>query len=189
MQRERGGVDGLDGAEGVALDAGNLDQAADRVAGHAEMVLHADLGGVLDLLVAAAERGGKPAAAIEQATPTSPWQPTSAPEIEAFLLYSTPIAAAVSRKRRMPASRRARAIVAVIAQHRGNDAGRAVGRRGHDAAAGGVLLVDGHREEADPVHDLMRRARIVQPVRLDSAASSIFARRRTLKAARQLALA
>ena len=25
-------------------------------------------------------------AAIEQATPTSPWQPTSAPEIEAFFL-------------------------------------------------------------------------------------------------------
>ncbi len=25
-------------------------------------------------------------AAIEQATPTSPWQPTSAPEIEAFSL-------------------------------------------------------------------------------------------------------
>ena len=28
----------------------------------------------------------KPAAAIEHATPTSPWQPTSAPEIEAFIL-------------------------------------------------------------------------------------------------------
>ena len=28
----------------------------------------------------------RPAAAIEQATPTSPWQPISAPEIEAFLL-------------------------------------------------------------------------------------------------------
>lgn len=28
----------------------------------------------------------RPPAAIEQATPTSPWQPTSAPEIEAFSL-------------------------------------------------------------------------------------------------------
>ncbi len=28
----------------------------------------------------------RPAAAMEQATPTSPWQPTSAPEIEAFSL-------------------------------------------------------------------------------------------------------
>ena len=45
-----------------------------------------------------------PAAAIEQAEPTSPWQPTSAPEIEAFSLNSTPIAPAVSRKRTMPSS-------------------------------------------------------------------------------------
>jgi 5'-nucleotidase len=35
----------------------------------------------------------RPAAAIEQATPTSPWQPTSAPEIEAFSLYRMPMAA------------------------------------------------------------------------------------------------
>ncbi|KAG1377080.1 hypothetical protein G6F59_018209 [Rhizopus arrhizus] len=40
----------------------------------------------------------RPPAAIEQATPTSPWQPTSAPEIEAFSLYRMPIAAEVSRK-------------------------------------------------------------------------------------------
>ena len=38
----------------------------------------------------------KTAAAIEQAEPTSPWQPTSAPEIDAFSLNSTPIAAAAS---------------------------------------------------------------------------------------------
>lgn len=31
-ERELGGRDGLDGAEGVALDAGDLDQARDRVA-------------------------------------------------------------------------------------------------------------------------------------------------------------
>ena len=31
------------------------------------------------------------------AEPTSPWQPTSAPEIEAFDLISAPTAAAVSR--------------------------------------------------------------------------------------------
>jgi hypothetical protein len=46
----------------------------------------------------------RPAAAIEQATPTSPWQPTSAPEIEAFSLKSEPIAAAVNRKTRTPSS-------------------------------------------------------------------------------------
>ncbi len=44
----------------------------------------------------------RPAAAIAQATPTSPWQPTSAPEIEAFFLHSMPMAAAVSMKSRTP---------------------------------------------------------------------------------------
>ena len=39
----------------------------------------------------------RPAAAIEHAEPTSPWQPTSAPEIEAVFLKIMPIAAAVSR--------------------------------------------------------------------------------------------
>ncbi len=43
-------------------------------------------------------------AAIEQADPTSPWHPTSAPEMEAFSLYRLPIAAAVSRKRTTPSS-------------------------------------------------------------------------------------
>ena len=57
----RGGGDGLDGAEAVALDAGHLDEAADRVAGHAEVVLERDLGGVLDLGVASrrARRRGR----------------------------------------------------------------------------------------------------------------------------------
>ena len=38
-----------------------------------------------------------PPAAIEHATPTSPWQPTSAPLIEAFSLYRTPTAADVRK--------------------------------------------------------------------------------------------
>ena len=37
----------------------------------------------------------KPPAAIEHATPTSPWHPTSAAEIDAPLLNNIPIAAAV----------------------------------------------------------------------------------------------
>src|SRR5690242_13958610 len=53
----RGG-DGLDRGDGVALDARDLHQAADRVAGQAEVVLHADLGGVLDLLGGAAHDRG-----------------------------------------------------------------------------------------------------------------------------------
>ncbi|MDI2037365.1 hypothetical protein PJL15_04513 [Paenarthrobacter nitroguajacolicus] len=38
-----------------------------------------------------------PAAAIDDAEPTSPWQPTSAPEIDACSLYNTPTAPAASR--------------------------------------------------------------------------------------------
>ncbi len=45
-----------------------------------------------------------PPAAMEQAEPTSPWQPTSAPEMEAFSLKSMPIAPAASRKRTTPSS-------------------------------------------------------------------------------------
>ena len=38
-----------------------------------------------------------PAAAMAQAEPTSPWQPTSAPEIEALILHNMPIAAALNK--------------------------------------------------------------------------------------------
>src|ERR687893_483878 len=44
------GRDGLDRADGVALDARDLHQPPDGVAGEAEVVLDADLGGVLHLL-------------------------------------------------------------------------------------------------------------------------------------------
>ena len=40
-----------------------------------------------------------PAAAIDAAAPTSPWQPTSAPEMDAFILNKPPMAVAVRKKR------------------------------------------------------------------------------------------
>ncbi|MNP54895.1 hypothetical protein D3C76_1494910 [compost metagenome] len=40
----------------------------------------------------------RPAAAMAQAEPTSPWQPTSAPEIDAFFLHRMPTAAAARKK-------------------------------------------------------------------------------------------
>src|SRR5690606_32016146 len=58
-ERHARGVDGLDRAHGVALDAGDLHQPADRIAGQAEVVLHADLGGVLDLHRGAAQGRGE----------------------------------------------------------------------------------------------------------------------------------
>src|ERR1700690_951696 len=50
-----GGGDGLDRTDGVAFDARDLHQPADRVAGEPEVVLDADLGRVLDLLRSPAE--------------------------------------------------------------------------------------------------------------------------------------
>src|SRR4249919_230875 len=55
------GIDRLHRAHRVALDAGDLHQAADRIASQAEVVLHADLGGVLHLPERTAERGRQPA--------------------------------------------------------------------------------------------------------------------------------
>ena len=54
MHGHAGGVDGLQRPHGVALDAGDLHQARHRVAGEAEVVFHADLGGVLDPGIAGA---------------------------------------------------------------------------------------------------------------------------------------
>ena len=51
-------------------------------------------------------------------------------------------------------------MVAVIAQHGGNDSGRAIGRRGDDAPARRVLLVDRHGVDADEIHDLVRRVKV-----------------------------
>ena len=64
VQRQPSGGDRLDRAEGVALDARDLDEPADRVAGQAEVCSMRDLGRVLDLLVACrrARRTGPPAA-------------------------------------------------------------------------------------------------------------------------------
>jgi hypothetical protein len=47
----------------------------------------------------------------------------------------------------------------IVAQDRRHDAGGAVGRRGDDAAAGGILLVHRERPEIDPVE---HRQRVLQ---------------------------
>src|SRR5438309_4462331 len=53
-------LDRLHRADRVALDAGHLDEPRDRVAGEAEIMLHADLGGILDLRRRAADRRRQP---------------------------------------------------------------------------------------------------------------------------------
>ena len=69
------------------------------------------------------------------------------------------MAPAVSRKSIDAAVARARHEAAVVVQHGGHDAGRAVGRRGHDPAAGRVLLVHRQREQVHPVEHRQRVAR------------------------------
>ena len=49
------GIESTCCCKGIALDAGNLHEAADGVAGHAEMVLEAHLSGVFNLCNGAAE--------------------------------------------------------------------------------------------------------------------------------------
>src|SRR5690625_5058588 len=58
-KRERGRRDRLDRPKSVPLDTGNLDETPDRIAGHAEMVLERNFGGILDLLRRAAKRLAK----------------------------------------------------------------------------------------------------------------------------------
>ena len=48
----------------------------------------------------------------------------------------------------------------IVVQHGGYDAGRAVGRCGHDLAAGGVFLVDRERKHVDPVERMHGAVRI-----------------------------
>jgi len=60
LKGEARGGDRLDRAHRVALDAGDLDEAADRITCEPEIMLHANFGGILDLAVRAAESGHQP---------------------------------------------------------------------------------------------------------------------------------
>jgi hypothetical protein len=62
---------------------------------------------------------------MEHATPTSPWHPTSAAEIDVFISHSAPIAALVRKKILIP-SFDVLAVVGVVAQHRWNHPGGVV---------------------------------------------------------------
>ena len=53
-------IDGFDRAHGVTLDAGDLHQAADGIAGQAKVMLHADLGRVFHLVDIASQHGCEP---------------------------------------------------------------------------------------------------------------------------------
>ena len=86
QQGEGAEFEGFFGGDAVAFDAGDLHQSADGIAGQAQMVFHCHFGGVFHLFGRAADDFGVCARRHGQATPTSPWQPTSAPEMEALVL-------------------------------------------------------------------------------------------------------
>ena len=44
------GIHGPDGGYGITLDAGDLDEAADGIAGQSQMMLHCHLGGIFHLI-------------------------------------------------------------------------------------------------------------------------------------------
>jgi len=69
------------------------------------------------------------------------------------------MAPAVSRKSTTPVVRGRGHEAAVVVQHGGNDAGRAIGGGRDHAAASGVLFIDGQRKQIDPVHHVQRVGR------------------------------
>nr|GEU28576.1 hypothetical protein [Tanacetum cinerariifolium] len=155
-QRCRG--DGLDGAHAVTFDARNLHQPADGIARHAQVVLDADFGGVLDLQVGAAQRrhqagGGHRARhahfALAAHFGARDRRIALAQHADAGCREHE-VADAGDGVARL-------AVLGVVAQHGWDDAGRAVGGRRYHAPARRVFLVDGHRIQADLVQRIVRQ--------------------------------
>nr|GEZ22423.1 hypothetical protein [Tanacetum cinerariifolium] len=158
-QRHAHRVDGLHRTHRVALDAWHLDQPADRVAGQAKVVLHADFGGVFHLLHVATQNltqraGGHGASDADFALAAD----FGARDRRIFLVQNTD---GGSREEEpndavlIGSGNKAH----VVMQHGRNDPGGAVGGRGYHAAAVGVFFVDGQCVQVDPVE---YRQRITQ---------------------------
>ena len=68
------------------------------------------------------------------------------------------MAAAVRKKSSMPRLVGAGHEAVVVVQHRGNDAGGAIGWGGDDATTGRVFLIHRQGEQIDPVHHVQGSA-------------------------------
>ena len=97
VQREPGGGDGRDRGHRVALDARDLHEPADRVAGQPEVVLHGDLGGVLDLAGVPPSTRGEPGGRHRAGRPDLALAAALGARDRRVGLEQEPIAAAVSR--------------------------------------------------------------------------------------------
>ena len=157
-QRHARSVDGLDGGDGVALDAGDLHQAAHGVAGQAQVVFHADLGGVLGLFGCAAhhraQRTGGHAAGHAHFALAADFGTADA----GVFLVEQADGAGGEQEVDHARIRRARHEARVVVQHGRHDACCAIRGCGHHAPAGGVFFVDGQGIEVDPIQHLQRVA-------------------------------
>ena len=151
-------VDGFDRAHGIALDAGHLHQAADRVARQAEVVFHADLGGVFDLGHAAAQHfaqrtGGHRAGHADFTLAAN----LGTGDRRVFLVQN-PDRGGGEQKAHYAVFTRAGDKAHVVMQHRRHNPGRTVGGRGDHAPAVGVFFVDRQRVQVDPIEYRQRVA-------------------------------
>ena len=174
LDRQRCGGDRLHGAERIAFDAGHLHQPGDRIAGHAEMVFQRDFGGVLDLLGRAAHHGGKAGGRHGGG--------------RAHLALTADLGAGDRGVRLDDAAdcRRGQQEVAnavlvgivmemqLVAQDGRHDAGRAVGRRRHDAAARRILLVHRHGIDGEPVIGEQRIGPVLTPFLLQACRAAFW---------------
>jgi len=154
---EAGGVDGFDGSHAVAFDARDLDEAADGVAGHAEVVLHGDFGGVLDgggvAVEGSDEASGGHAASYADFSLTTDF---GAGDAGVFFVEDADGGGGEEVAEQAGLLFIFGKIVAGVVEEEvgdgGDDACGSVGGSGDDAASGGVLFVDGHGDEGDGVH-------------------------------------
>ena len=146
------GVDGLNCSHAVTFDAGDLDETADGVAGHTEVVFHGDLRGVFDLFVGAVERSYQSAGGHGAGNPDLALASDfSSGDAGVFFIEDsdggggeevTDDSSFVSSIDETQ----------VVVREGGNDACSSVGGGGDNAATCCVLFIDGHGVDRDPVH-------------------------------------
>jgi len=156
-------IDGFDGAHAVAFDAGDLDEAADGVAGHTEVVFHGDLGGVLDGGGVSVERGDEAAGC--HATGYADFALAAnfgAGDAGIFFVENADGGGGEEVAEQAVLlvcfAHVVRGVVEIEVGDGGDDARGSVGGCGDNAASGGVLFVDGHGYEGDGVHGSERIA-------------------------------
>ncbi len=157
-QRHLHGIDRLHCGYRVALDARHLHQAADRVAGQAEVVFQSDFGSVLYL------RRGRPQHFGEAGSSHGTGR-TDLALAANFCTGNRRVLLAQDAhgggaEEEVDHARLVYRITEahVVVQHRRDDTGRAVGRRSDHAPASGVFFVDGQGEQVDPLHGAHGRA-------------------------------